>query len=434
MVEKDKVNDLVVGESISKHHKNGGYAWFVGFCVLFASLAYVMISRAVSPGMAAIIQYFGMDTVWGGSLSSVMGMVSAIIVLPLGALSTRFSVKWMAVIALALITLGAFGASAVTDANMFYAMRVVQGIGYGTMSVVGATMITRWFDEDHRGLPMGIYGANVGLGGFVVNFAATPLMEWDGWQGLFVFVGIWAVIGLVLYLFFVQDWPAEGKQVEEKAVQEKAKFTDTFKKPAVWVMAAIFLFMGTGQQGVGVFIPMILTQISGATPAEANLMNSGISIAVVLSTIISGAIYGWVTRNHKDKRGLFIFALLILGGLAQLGTVFIPHDYITSWIGCLFFGLCATMWMPGLYILVAEHSGSPALASVGLTIFMFGQYLGGIIGPLMIGFANANMGGFQAVGGLMAVLIVISVILGFILMRMDTKLLKSEGSHPGDQL
>ncbi len=417
---------LSFGESVSKQHINSAYAWWVAICVIFASLAYVMVSRAVSPGMETIIAYFGMDTVWGGSLSSIMGMISAIVVLPLGALATRFSVKWMAVIGLALITLGAFGASAVTDAVLFYVMRVVQGFGYGVMSVVGATIVTRWFDEAHRGLPMGIYGANVGLGGFVINFTATPLLNLGGWQALFVFVGIWAAIGLLLYLVFVQDWPAEGKVVDAKSSEpaEKAKFTDTLKRPAIWILAAIFLLMGTGQQGMGVFIPMIMTQISGATAEQANLMNSAISICTVLCTMIAGGIYGVVTTKAKNKRGLLVFVLVIVGAATQLTLILLPSDYLTSWFACVFFGLCGTMWMPGCYILAAEHSGPPALASMGLTIFMFGQYIGGSVGPVVIGWFNENMGGFQAVGGFVAVLVIIACVCAFVLMRMDVKLLR----------
>ncbi len=420
--------ELALGESVSKHHKNGAYAWFVAFCVIFASLAYVMISRAVSPGMATIIEYFGQDTVWGGSLSSVMGMISAIVVIPFGALITKFSCKWTAVIGLAFIAVGGVLSAMATDAGVFYACRVCQGFGYAIMSVVGATMVTRWFDEEHRGLPMGIYGANVGLGGFIINFVANPIMASFSWQGLFWFVGIWAAVSLVLYIVFVQDWPAEGKSVDENKDKpaKKAKFTDTFKKPAIWVMAAIFLLMGCGQQGMGVFIPMIMTQISGATPEQANLMNSAISICVILSTMIAGAIYGFVTTKHKEKRGLLLFILVIVGAATQMSIILLPSDYITSWIACVFFGLCGTMWMPGMYILAAEHSVPPELASVGLTIFMFGQYLGGMVGPIMIGYFNTNMGGFQAVGGLVFGMVAIGVVLAFVLMRMDAKLLKGQ--------
>ena len=354
MVEKTVQSaDLALGESISSHHKNGAYAWFVAFCVLFASLAYGHDIPRRFARYGEHHRVLRQDTVWGGSLSSVMGMISAIIVIPFGALITKFSCKWTAVAGLALIAAGAFLAAGATDAGLFYVWRCVQGFGYGIMSVVGATMITRWFDEEHRGLPMGIYGANVGLGGFVINFVANPLMATWNWQGLFWFVAIWALVSVVMYAVFVQDWPAEGKTVEEKQQPvEKAKFTDTFKKPAIWIMALVFLLMGCGQQGVGVFIPMILTQISGATPEQANIMNSAISISVILCTIIAGAIYGFVTRNHKDKRGLLLFVLVIVGGAAQLGTVVIPSDYFTSWVACLFFGLCGTMWMPGMYILV----------------------------------------------------------------------------------
>lgn len=423
--------DLGIGESISKHHQNTAYAWFVAFCVIFASLAYVMISRAVSPGMAAIIEYFGEDTVWGGSLSSLMGMISAIVVLPLGALATRFSAKWMAVIALTLIALGGFGAASVTDAGLFYAMRVVQGLGYGTMSVVGATMITRWFDMDHRGLPMGIYGANVGIGGFIINFTATPLMASAGWQGLFIFVAIWAAIGMVLYLVFVQDWPAEGKILEQKSDKpaKKAKFTDTFKKPAIWAMALIFLLLGIGQQGVGVFMPMIITQLAGADAATANTMNSFISLSVILCTIIAGFIYDRVVAKNKSKRGMLVLALVIVGVATQFCLLTFVSNLATGWVFTLFFGICGTMWMPGMYILAAEHSGPPELASVGLTIFMFGQYLGGMVGPILLGWVNTALGGFAVARWVVLALGIVAILLAAYLMIKDRKFVATEGEE-----
>ena len=44
----------------------------------------------------------------------------------------------------------------------------------------------------------------------------------------------------------------------------------------------------------------------------------------------------------------------------------------------------------------------------------------------MIGYFNTNMGGFQAVGGLVFGMVAIGVVLAFVLMRMDAKLLKGQ--------
>ena len=135
-------------------------------------------------------------------------------------------------------------------------------------------------------------------------------------------------------------------------------------------MCLTFLFMGIALQGMGAFMAMILMDLGQLSPEGANLINSFISIGVVLCTIIGGAIYTVVTRKAKSKRGLLLFILVIVGATSVYCILTCVNNTATCWIFSMFFALCSTMYLPGMYILSAEHAGTPALASMGLTIFV----------------------------------------------------------------
>lgn len=419
--------ELTKGESISKHGQNGAYAWFVMIICLCAAMAFVMVSKALTPTMAAMCEYFGMDTVWGGSMSSLFGMITAIIILPLGGLMTKFSAKWMAVVGLALIAIGAFAGGVVTEASLFFACRVVQGFGYGIMQAVGMTVVSRWFDESHRGLPMGIYSAYVGLGGFLINAVATPLMDNWNWQALYIFIGIWSVVSAVLIVVFVADWPAEGKLIEVKeGSDKKVSLLDTLKVPSIWLMCVVFLAMGVGQQGVGIFMAMILMDLGGLDAAGANAINGAISLGVVLCTVIGGAIYTAVSNKAKKQRGLLQFVLVIVGASTLFCLLTFVNDTATCWIFAMYFALFCTLYLPGYYTLSGEHAGSPAMASMGITIFMFGQFLGGMVGPILFGYVNTYMGGFAAANWVVLALGVVAAIAAFGIMVLDRKFIAKQ--------
>ncbi len=418
--------ELAFGESISKYHKNGAYAWVVMFICLIAAMSFVMVSKALTPTMDEMCAFFGQDTVWGGSMSSLFGMITAIIIMPVGALVTKLSARWFAVGGLVLIAVGSWLAGTVTTAEAFFACRIIQGFGYGVMQAVGMTIVSRWFDEEHRGLPLGIYSAYVGIGGFLINAVATPLMDNWNWQALYIFIAIWSVVAIVLMMIFVKDWPAEGKQVDEKKPAKKAKFTDTLKVPSIWLMAGVFLFLGVGQQGIGIFMKMILMDLGQLDGPSANAINSAISIAVVLCTIIGGAIYSFVTNKAKKQRALVLFILVIVGASTLFSLLSFVNNTVTCWIFALYFGIACTLYLPGMYTLSAEHAGTPALASMGLTIFMFGQFLGGMVGPILFGWVNTSLGGFAAARWVVLVLGILAAICAFGIWMRDRKIVEAQ--------
>lgn len=432
--EERKAEGLAIGEQVSNKPQNGATAWVVAILMLLATVVIYMASKKLNPCMVSVLEFFNMDTTWGGGLGSVYSICSAILLLPLGVLATKVSPKWIAVIGLLILGGGSILGAVLTDPGVFYVARVIEGVGYCALSAIGGVLITRWFDEPHRGIPMGIFTCNVGLGQVVILNAAPAIMNSFGWQGVWIFVGIVALAVMVLVALFVKDWPKGGEiaalemaEANAKKNEKKAKFTDTFKVPVLWLMALMFACFGVGMQGTMMFSNMILTQVAGVTNETASLMSSVMAIGQMIGPIIGGAIISRISVKHKDKRGLVVALMFVMAFVCEFSFLAFTNSEPSAWVTSFMMGFLVTWWAPTLYIIAADHSLSPELASVGITIFLFGQQVGGIVGPYIMGWFNAAFGTFVAAKWLILGIAIVGCLAAFIMAALDKKFVDT---HP----
>ena len=419
---------LAKGESVSKKPKNGVTAWVVAVLALLATILIYMCSKKLNPAMASVVEFFGQDTAWGGGLGSIYSVVSAVLLLPLGVLQTKFSPKWLAVIGLTVLGGGSLLGALTADPGVFVFGRIIEGVGYCTLAAVGGVLITRWFDEEHRGVPMGIFTANVGLGQVIILNSATFIIPAYGWQGLWLFVAGIAAVIIVLFIFLVKDWP-RGGELEAKAAAEeraaknlkKAKFTDTFKVPVLWLMALMFACFGVGMQGTMMFSNMILTQVAGVDAGTANLMSSLMAVGQMVGPIVGGWVISRVCAKKKALRGPVVAAMFVLAFICEFSFLAFTNGPGSAWVTSAMMGFLVTLWAPALYMIAADHSLSPELASVGITIFLFGQQVGGIVGPYIMGWFNAAFGTFVAAKWLILGIGIVGTIAAVVCAILDRK-------------
>ena len=414
--------------------RNSARAWLIGILTFCAGVAALLAMFKINPAMDALLTDLGETATFGGSLSSVFAITAAILIIPFGALAVKVNVKWLVVGSTALLAIGGILESTTTNSAMFMAYRLLEAVGYTGMFAFGPVMITRWFTEDKRGIPMGLWTAMVGVGSTVVMQMASATMPTGGWHVLWIAIGIVCAVICVLYVVVAQHWPkgAEAEAAAEAAAKAEADanapkvgIVDTFKIPVLWGMAAIFLCFGVGMQGIMTFSVSILTQQAGVDPVTANNMSSVMSMGQIVSPLIGGWIISMVCKKNKKMRAWVLLVFLAMAFVFEIGYFACVHDTVTAWIFSILCGFVA-MWGPGFYILAADHAPSESLSSVCITIFLFGQFLGGIIGPAVLGFFMDMFGGFASAMYMIVALAVIAVVILVLLARADQKLVESQ--------
>ena len=233
------------------------------------------------------------------------------------------------------------------------------------------------------------------------------LLGLEGWQWVYIFWGIPAVVLGVIVLFLLKDRPRHARwlsneerealerELEREQVQRAGRRMTVFRAlrhPKVLLLATAYFCIVTGSYGVEFFLPSILQRWYG-------LNFNAITWLVILPPLAAlfGQLFvGWNSDRTKERR-LHVVVPITLGA-AALGLAPLTRGYLVLTILCFmvafvgFKSYLPAFWsLPSLFLTEAAAAGSIGfINSIG--------NLGGFLGPAVLGKIETLTGSF--VGGI----------------------------------
>jgi MFS transporter, ACS family, tartrate transporter len=316
-------------------------------------------------------------------------------------------------IARIMITWGLFsGATAfVTGATSFAGVRFFLGVCEAGFFPGMILYFTYWFPARYRGRVVGWFMTAIPVAIFLGGPISTSvlvgldgLLGLAGWRWLFLCEAAPAVILGIVVLFYLTDRPAKAHWLdpherewliaelaaERSAVEQVRVYTvlQSLLNLRVLALAIIYLGIGTASLGLVLFLPQMIKQLG-----VSNLMTGfATSVPYIVGTI-GMIICGYITDHMYERRwnlfftcfaaavGLFAAALLT-GSFWTLAVIAVAT------IG--FYGMKTSFWpLPSTFL-----SGTAAAAAIA-GINSIGN-LGGLIGPVAVGWLKDTTGSFEA--------------------------------------
>jgi MFS transporter, ACS family, tartrate transporter len=245
----------------------------------------------------------------------------------------------------------------------------------------------------------------------VINGVAVhrpEVLGLEGWQWVYIFWGIPAVVLGVLVFFMLKDRPRdahwlsveEREALEQELAREKAlrrpghrmTVLEALRHPKVLLLACAYFFIVTGSYGVEFFLPSILQQWYA-------LKFDAITWLVILPPLLAlfGQLFvGWNSDRLKERRLHAVTPILVGATALALAPFTRGHLFLTILCFMLAFAgfksyLPAFWSLPSLFLTEAAAAGSIGLInSIG--------NLGGFLGPYVLGKVETVTGSF--VGGI----------------------------------
>lgn len=308
----------------------------------------------------------------------------------------------------------------------FYSIRFLLGLAEAGFFPGVIVFLTHWFPKRDRSRTLAYFfvatplammispkisnlmlkiGTTEVVGGVTIHH--EKVMGMAGWQWVYVFWGIPAVILGFLVLFFLPDkphhakWltPEERDALERELAAEKAQASagkrmtvlEALSHPKVILLSAAYFFCVTANYGVEFFMPSILQD-------WYKLKLSDLTWLVILPpalALIAQLTVGWSSDRMRERR-MHAVVPIVLGSCA-LFCAPLTQGNLPLTIACFMIasaGLKAYLpafWsMPSLFL-----TSSAAAGSIGL-INSVGN-LGGFLGPSLLGWLKTNTGTY-AVG------------------------------------
>jgi ACS family tartrate transporter-like MFS transporter len=336
----------------------------------------------------------------------------------------------------------------VTTPFQFYVVRFLLGLSEAGFFPGVIVYLTHWFPSRDRARAFACFlvatpaaqilspkisnallkiGTDETINGVTVRH--PELFGLDGWQCIYIFWGIPAVLLGFMVLAFLKDRPRDAlwltkeerealqQQLEQEKERQRARrmtVMEALRHPKVLLLAAAYFCTVTGSYGVEFFLPSILQQ-------WYHLKFDAITWLVILPPILAlgGQIFaGWSSDRTKERR-FHVVVPLTLGALSlALAPLTQGHLFLT--IGCFMFAFVGfKAYMPAFWSLPSLFlTDAAAAGSIGL-INSIGN-LGGFLGPFVLGKVQTLTGSF--IGGLyfLSISMAMSAMIIFLL-RLEQK-------------
>jgi ACS family tartrate transporter-like MFS transporter len=299
----------------------------------------------------------------------------------------------------------------------FYVVRFLLGLAEAGFFPGVIVYLTHWFPRRDRtkalawffiGTPIAqMIGPPISSWIMVIGEGGRPtLLGLVGWQWVYIFWGIPAVLLGVIVLATLADWPRdarwltdeERRALEAELQRERAEHTanaghmtvaQALANPKVLALAAAYFFVVTGNYGVELYMASIVKDWYGLDVKDVAYL----IIIPPIGSLIGQITVGWNSDRTHERRWHATLPILI--GAAMLALT--PFSQGTKWLTIALFTLAMTglkAYLPAFWALPSLlMTESAAAASIGM-INSFGN-LGGWIGPTVVGFVKQVTGSYS---------------------------------------
>ena len=353
----------------------------------------------------------------------------------LGVWSDQFGGRRVFTMVMLLTSLAVYLLSTVSTYPMFLLAALGVGLAGGSFAV-GIAYTSKWYDKEHQGTALGIFGMG-NVGAAVTNFCAPFLLVAIGWEQTAQVYALVLFVTAILFFLFSQEDPSTvlRKERGEKPRDTFAQLTP-LKKLRVWRFALYYFFVFGAFVALALWLPRYLIGVYSLDIKTAGMLAAFYAVPASLFRA-----YGGHLSDKYGARRVMYWTF----GVSAVCTFMLsyPHtDYVIHGIaGPIAFStqmslvpFVITLFTLGFFMSLgkaAVYKHIPVyypdhVGSVGGLVGMVGG-LGGFILPISFGVMNDLTGVWTSCFMLLFVIVVIAMVWMHVAIRhMELQVLSTE--------
>lgn len=313
--------------------------------------------------------------------------------MPAGAITDRYGVGRTLLLAHVIMFAAAVSLAIADGYIQCLAAMFLMGIGYSMNNPSTARGVLDWFPRARRGTAMGLKQVGVPLGGVIAagNGALAANVDWQlimwGIAAIIAANGLFC-IGLIRY--HVPLPPDQRKSIV-------ANLGEVLRDQNFSLYAIANGLANAGQTNFFGFLTLFLTTSAKASQEMAGFAMGMAQTASAFARIAWGVVSD---RYFHGRRAVLLIWLIGTSALflAMMAIAGLLGGGLGLWIGLgltLALGITAASFAPVSQAIVVE-AVEPRLAGSAIGVNMVGVHLGGMLGPMLFGWAVDHWGGYEA--------------------------------------
>jgi MFS family permease len=376
------------------------YGWIVAATTFVTLLCAAAVRATPSILIVPLEEAFGWTRATISAAISINLLLYGLMGPFAAALMDRFGIRRVVVTSLSVICLGVALTTQMTHPwQLILSWGVLVGLGTGTTAtVLGATVVNRWFHE-RRGVVMGVLTAATATGQLIFLPILAQLVQRKGWQAVPTTVAVVIACVIPLVLFFVRDRPSDLGLRPYGAPVGSAEPPRSTRSPLVhafavlkkgsrsrdfWLLFASFFVCGATTNGlVGThLVPACMDH--GIPEVRA----AGLLAMMGVFDLVGTTASGWLS-DRRDSRWLLFWYY----GLRGLSLLFLPYAFQLSQgalaVFAIFYGLDWIATVPPTMKLTTDVFGRQD-APVAFGWIFAGHQIGASFGALGAGIIRTS--------------------------------------------
>ena len=332
-------------------------------------------SIPIFPGYA---QSLGASLSMIGSYSSIAGVASLLLAVPLGGLSDKYGRRSLMIPGLVLLSLVPISYIFSTSPLHFYPIRIIYAIACGMIFTQGFLLMTEITEPEIRSTAQGLYMTSMGIGFTIGPLIGGYAAKYYGTTTSFTAASLFALLGLISVAMVKED----RKAIQQRE-RSKLSFRDLLKDIKILIGCMSNFLNSMMFNAMMLFFP-VFGRANGFDEAQIGV---GLTIRGAASTVVRLPV-GALAKNIKVFT--MMLAALLVSGVSIYGlsntTMFMG---MTVLLGLQ--GVAYGVYLTSGNIYIADESPAEMRGTAMGLYNMFGN-ISSIINPLILGFLADTYG------------------------------------------
>lgn len=389
--------------------------WLMFAVVYFCAVTVSFAQLKIPPVMGLVAEGLNISMSQAGWLMSLFTLAGIILAIPGGLVMAKVGAKKLLILQMICLIIGNFLGAVAGNYVLMLIARAIEGFGFAMIILTSIYIINACFAGSKTGgTAMGLLNTFAPLGSFVTMNAGLPVAAALGYRGLWIIVGILAIVCLLLVIFVLKVPEPEAQTAGPAGDNARPSLTEAFKNTRIWILAftmGILAFMA--------FVPLTTYPLwfqgfYGVEPQTANFYSSLNGLMGIPLCILIGIL---VDKTQRPVLILLIGMILMLVCAFTFDILSGPATYAGH---ALLSSLASGLGMTTVFYLAPRLAKQPQ--NIGYSISIVNQiYFIGVFLSTPVILSIIESSGFSAAKWFMVVITIISVVLAAIQKAMSGK-------------
>jgi MFS family permease len=374
------------------------------------------------PALPGLTSEFGLSLVAAGWVVSMFNAIATVTAIFFGIAADRAGAFRACIAGLLLLALGGAGGALASGTLALMASRVIEGVGFITVSVSAAALVFTAAAPDDRKLALGVWSAYMPFGFAVTVLVAPLLLASVGWRGLW--------LGVVVATVLCGAWLATQRRhyaLPPAGTRSLATLAAMLRQPGPWWVAAAMGCYTAQWSSVMMWLPTFLVQERGSSVLAASL-----ATALAVAVNVPGTLTGTWLLQRRVARGRIIVAGAATMGLCGVVSLAAPLPDALRYLACLLLSYGGGIIPPAVLSSTQAYARSGAQVASLQGLIMQGSNLGQFVGPLAIAALVSATGSWATGAWVLGLAAACGMACGGVVSRIERRLAPAQGSpRPG---